>query len=158
MKFLNISLAATAALAFTAGAQAGAPTKNDLARCNSGKGPSALVTLRGLKTSTGKVRVQSYRATKAQWLKKGAGINRIETAARAGSMTFCMPFPKPGNYAIAVRHDKNNNGKTDIFSDGGGMSNNPSINIFNLGKPSYKKVSFYVGSNVKRMTINMKYR
>lgn len=158
MKNVTLSLAALAAMAFTGSAQAVVKIGNDMGRCSAGKGPSVLVTIRGLKSSTGKVRVQSYRATKAEWLKKGRGLTRIETKARAGTMSFCMPFSKVGNYAIAVRHDKNNNGKTDIFSDGGGMSNNPSINIFNLGKPSVKKVAFYVGSNVKRITINMKYR
>ena len=29
------------------------------------------------------------------------------------------------------------------------MSNNPSINIFNLGKPSYKKTGFDVGNGVE---------
>ncbi|HCB79650.1 MAG TPA: hypothetical protein DEP68_12890, partial [Erythrobacter sp.] len=66
-------------------------------------------------------------------------IYRMEAPAKAGTMTFCMPVPKPGVYGIAVRHDVNGNGSTDIFKDGGAMSNNPSINIFNLGKPSYKK-------------------
>jgi len=72
-------------------------------------------------------------------------------------MTFCMPFDGPGTYAIAVRHDKNGNGKTDISSDGGGMSNNPSINIFNLGKPSYKKTRISIGDSVSTITINMRY-
>ncbi len=37
------------------------------------------------------------------------------------------------------------------------MSNNPGINIFNLGKPSYKKTAFAVGSEIKAITITMKY-
>ena len=57
-----------------------------------------------------------------------------------------------------MRHDKNGNGKTDISSDGGGMSNNPSINIFNLGKPSYKKVGFDVGDKIEKISIRMRYR
>jgi uncharacterized protein (DUF2141 family) len=51
----------------------------------------------------------------------------------------------------------NGNGKTDISKDGGGFSNNPSINIFNLGKPSVSKVSFYAGTGVTKITINLKY-
>jgi uncharacterized protein (DUF2141 family) len=72
-------------------------------------------------------------------------------------MTFCLPFSQAGEYAIAVRHDLNGNGKTDLTSDGGGMSNNPSINIFNLGKPSYKKTKFAIGNEVKSIRITMKY-
>src|SRR3546814_6059405 len=72
-------------------------------------------------------------------------------------MTVCVPLPQAGVYGIAVRHDVNGNGKTDITRDGGGMSNNPSINIFNLGKPSYKKTAFSVGDAPKTISISMKY-
>ena len=130
---------------------------NDMARCSSGNGPAVLVTLNGVKTGDGKIRVQSYRGTKSDWLEKGKWINRIELPAKAGTMRVCMPLPSAGTYGIAVRHDMNGNGKTDIFKDGGGMSNNPSINIFNLGKPSYKKTAFEAGSRVKSITIEMKY-
>ena len=77
--------------------------------------------------------------------------------ARKGKMTFCMPVPKAGAYAIAVRHDANGNGETDIREDGGAMSNNPSINIFNLGKPGIDKTRFEVGSGVSSISLVMKY-
>jgi uncharacterized protein (DUF2141 family) len=129
---------------------------NDLGACRAGDGPAVLVTVDGLR-SGGKVRVQAYRATADDWLKKGRWINRIEAPARAGSMTFCVPVPASGSYGIAVRHDRDGNGKTDLTSDGGGMSNNPSINIFNLGKPSYTKTAFSVGDGVKPIRIAMRY-
>lgn len=130
---------------------------NDMSRCSASAGPAVKVTVRGIKGSSGTMRVQSYRGTKADWLESGRWLNRIQTSARGGTMTFCMPVPSAGTYGIAVRHDKNGNGKTDITKDGGGMSNNPSINIFNLGKPSYKKTRFPVGEGVTAITINMKY-
>ena len=68
-----------------------------------------------------------------------------------------LPVPAACSYAVAVRHDANNNGKTDLSEDGGGMSNNPSINIFNLGKPSHSKVAFSLDDEVKSMTIRMRY-
>jgi uncharacterized protein (DUF2141 family) len=149
--------AAFALIAMAIPAHAGSAISNDMSRCNAGSGPAVLVTVTGIESSSGKIRLQSYQATKSAWLAKGSWINRIENSARAGTMAFCMPVPRAGNYGIAVRHDTNGNGKTDITKDGGGMSNNPSINIFNLGKPSYKKVSFYAGSGITRITINMKY-
>ena len=118
---------------------------------------AVLVTVDGVKASRGKIRVQSYRATAADWLKKGRWINRIEAPARAGTMAFCMPVPASGSYGIAVRHDLDGDGDTDLSSDGGGMSNNPSINIFNLGKPSYTKTGFSVNGGVKSIRINMRY-
>ena len=130
---------------------------NNPANCSAHAGPAIKVTINGIRSSSGTVRVQSYRATQAEWLEKGRWINRIEMPARAGTMTICMPLPTSGTYGIAVRHDLNDNGKTDVTRDGGGMSNNPSINIFNLGKPSYKKTSISVGNGVKSIRIQMRY-
>ena len=131
---------------------------NDAAKCAPGGGPAVRIAVHGIKESRGTIRVQSYRGTKEDWLEKGRWIYRMEAPAKAGTMTFCMPLPAPGTYAIAVRHDINGNGETDIFADGGAMSNNPSINIFNLGKPSYKKTAFRVGTGVEAIGIAMRYR
>lgn len=131
--------------------------RNEMGRCSSDKGPALIVTVDGVKSSSGKLRVQSYRANSAEWLQKGKWLSRIEVPARAGTMTFCVPVPASGTYGIAVRHDVNGNGETDIRTDGGAMSNNPSISIFNLGKPSYTKVGVPVGGGVKTIRVQMKY-
>ncbi|MEQ8309114.1 MAG: DUF2141 domain-containing protein [Sphingopyxis sp.] len=154
-KFVS-GLLAVALLTAGSTAQAmGRVIPNDLSNCRSG--PSTLVQINGIRESGGKIRVQSYRGTSADWLAKGRWLTRIEVPARAGSMTVCVPLPEAGVYGIAVRHDVNGNGKTDISKDGGGMSNNPSINIFNLGKPSYKKTAFTVGDAPRTISISMKY-
>lgn len=158
---LRLTLIAALGTAFAPIAQA-APVKgeihNDMSRCTAGsRGPAMMVTIDGVKTSQGTMRIQSYRATSEEWLKKGKWISRIEIPAKAGTMTVCVPLPGPGTYGIAVRHDVNDNGKTDISTDGGAMSNNPSINIFNLGKPSYTKVGVAVTGGVKSIRIQMKY-
>ena len=154
-KFLSASLCvALLSVSVTANAE-GEVISNDLAKCRSG--PSTLVQISGVKAGTGKIRVQSYRANATEWLAKGRWINRIELPARAGTMTVCVPLPQAGSYGIAVRHDVNGNGKTDLSADGGGMSNNPSITIFNLGKPSYKKTAFEVGNAPRTISITMKY-
>lgn len=158
---LPVSIIALGALAVGAAAPLHAQYRqvisNDMAQCRSGDGPAVLVTVDGVKASKGRIRVQSYRATAADWLKKGRWINRMEAPARAGTMSFCVPVPASGSYGIAVRHDLDGDGDTDLSSDGGGMSNNPSINIFNLGKPSYTKTSFAVGDGVKSIRIKMRY-
>ena len=157
---LSLALAITAgmfAAAVPAAAQYRQKVANDPSRCEAGAGPAVRVMVHGIKSSSGLVRVQAYRGTEAEWLKKGAWLNRIEARARAGSMTFCMPVPAAGTYAIAVRHDANGNGETDLTQDGGGMSNNPAISVFNLGKPGVKKTAFSVGSTVTSIRIDMKY-
>lgn len=152
---LGAGLAVLAAAA-PAEAQYNQYLRHDAARC-SGEGPAVRITVSGVKASRGTLRVQLYRATRADWLETGRWLNRIELPARAGTMSVCMPAPGPGTYGIAIRHDINGNGETDLTQDGGGMSNNPSINVFNLGKPSYSKVAFSLGREVKPMTIRMRY-
>ena len=156
---LPLSMIALGALALGAAvplhAQYRQTIGNNMATCR-GNGPALLVTVDGVKASKGRIRVQSYRANAADWLKKGRWINRIDSAARAGTMTFCVPVPSSGSYGIAVRHDLDGDGETDLSSDGGGMSNNPSINIFNLGKPSYTKTAISV-DGVKSIRIHMRY-
>ena len=161
---MPIALRAVAALLALAGLLASGPVHaqyrqkiaNDPARCR-GNGPAVSVSLSGIKSGAGTMRVQLYRATAQDWLADGRWIYRIEAPARAGSMSFCMPVPQAGRYAIAVRHDVNDNDDTDLTVDGGGMSNNPGINIFNLGKPSISKTAFDVGNEVKAIAIRVRY-
>lgn len=154
---LLLSGALMASVAVSAQGYQGGEISNNLDRCKAGSRLAMMITVSGIKTSEGRIRVQSYRATRAEWLESGKWLNRIEVAAKAGEMTFCVPVPEAGTYGVAIRHDINNNGKTDITKDGGGMSNNPSINIFNLGKPSYSKVGVPVSNEVKTVRIKMKY-
>lgn len=148
---------ASATVLFSGTAIAGQEVSNDLSRCAAGNGPAVLVSVRGVKESAGRIRVQSYPATGSAWLAKGRWLHRVETRANAGNMSFCVPIPAEGKYGIAVRHDRNANGKTDISQDGGGFSNNPSINILNLGKPAVSKVAFQAGPGVTRISINLRY-
>lgn len=152
---LSVALSGVA-LSVPAHAQFQQEIGNDMSKCR-GSGPAVRINVTGVKSAQGNMRVQLYRGTKADWLESGRWIHRIEVPARQGNMTFCMPVPRAGTYAIAIRHDYNGNGKTDVFADGGGMSNNPSINIFNLGKPSYSKTAFEVGNEVKPITVRMRY-
>ncbi len=153
----SIALSTTILLSSAPAFAGGREIPNDMHQCRAGNGPAVKVKVEGLKAATGNVRIQTYRGTKDEWLKKGAWLHRIETPATGSNMTFCLPVSQAGEYAIAVRHDLNGNGKTDLSSDGGGMSNNPSINIFNLGKPSYTKTKFAIGNEVKSIRITMKY-
>ncbi|MCI4590152.1 DUF2141 domain-containing protein [Sphingobium sp. BYY-5] len=163
MVMVKVALGLMSAAAMIAAVPAmahGQEIANELERCGTdAKGPAILVDVRGFAAATGTVRLQSYPATKAAWLTKGEWLNRIDIAAKPtnGAMRFCMPVPRPGRYGIAVRHDRDGNGKTDLSRDGGGFSNNPSISIFNLGKPGVEKAAFYAGPGVTKITINLQY-
>lgn len=164
--FKGISALGLAAIAFGAmgekSVSAGTLIGNDMSRCDNGKGPSVLVSVQGVSVGGGKIRVQIYPATEAAWLEKGRWINRIEARASSSNMQFCLPVAKSGSYAVAVRHDKNNNGKTDLSGDGGGFSGNPKVNAFRavLGKSvvPVKKATFSVGPDGTRISISMRYR
>jgi len=154
--FAAAAIALALPLAAPAQAQYRQTIGNDQAKCR-GNGPAVRIAVSDVKSASGKIRVQLYRATRQDWLAKGRWVYRIEVPARAGTMSFCMPVPQAGSYGIAVRHDVNGNDETDLTQDGGGMSNNPSISLFNLGKPSVDKAAFSVGQEVKAISIRMRY-
>lgn len=159
-KLLSMTACALATAAMAAATPANAQYRqrisHDASKC-AGSNPSVLVTITGISASSGTIRVQSYRGTRADWLERGRWINRIELPARRGTMRVCMPVPAAGAYGIAVRHDVNGNGSTDLRTDGGAMSRNPSINILNLGKPSIDKTRIQVGNRALPITVRMRY-
>jgi uncharacterized protein (DUF2141 family) len=112
------------------------------------------VQVTGLKNGAGTVRVQAYGPNAGDWLKKGRWIARAEAPAKAGR-PICLVLPRPGNYAIAVRHDANASGSSD-WNDGGGFSRNPSVSL--LGRPSFAETAVSAGEGVTRLSIVMNYR
>ena len=151
-----VAVLAAGLIAAPAMAQYQQEIRNDMSRCRAGT-PSIRVNISGIEAATGTVRVQLYRGIQGEWLEHGKWLYRIEAPARAGTMSFCLPVPQAGVYAVAARHDVNGNGETDFTTDGGAMSNNPSINIFNLGRPSVTRTRFNVGEDMVTLNINMRY-
>lgn len=115
--------------------------------CDGGK-PAMLVRIQGLKSRTGTLRVQSYGGDPSRYFEKRAYLERVQIRTPAsGTVDVCMPVPRPGLYAISVRHDANADGSTDIGSDGGGFSGNPSFSLFDAmfkRKPSPAQVQVRV--------------
>ncbi|WP_298090194.1 DUF2141 domain-containing protein [uncultured Sphingomonas sp.] len=122
--------------------------------CEGGSAQRVVVTVRGLKEASGVVRVQLYDGP--GFLKKGAWLGRVEAKANRSEMTICIAAPRPGQYAIAVRHDANGNGKSD-WNDGGGFSRDPRLSLLNL-KPSFDKVVIPVHAGTTNVTVTMNYR
>ncbi len=130
----------------------------DAAACRAGTpGPSALVRVYGFKDRGGNLRVQLYGNNPDDFLAKGKKLKRIELPIVAeGDMNVCIELPSYGEYAVAVRHDRDGNGKSG-WSDGGGFSGNPKLSIGNL-KPDYEESSFAVGQGVVLVDVIMNYR
>jgi len=152
------SVASVLALAFgghTAAAQA--VVGPDAAACRpDARGPALLVNVSGFKNKAGRVRVNVYGSNPSTFLAKGKMLRRIELPVTGNAMRVCVAVPRAGNYAVAVRHDADGNGKSG-WSDGGGFSRNPSISLADL-KPSYNEVAISVGGGVKAVPIVLKYR
>jgi uncharacterized protein (DUF2141 family) len=153
------SATATVALTLFASA-AGAyarPIGPEAAVCERGGEPAVLVRVEGFKQRSGTVRVQVYGDNPDDFLAKGRKLKRVDLpVAREGVMDVCVGLPKPGNYAIAVRHDVDGNGKSS-WNDGGGFSRNPHLTIFSY-KPDYKDVVIAVGREPKPVDVVLNYK
>lgn len=157
MSKLNWSaLALLALLAPAAGAQASV-LGPDAEACEANGKPAVLVKVDKLKARTGKLRVQVYGSNPADFLAKGRKLRRIDVPVTAsGAMEVCVALPAAGNYAVAVRHDLDGNGKSG-WNDGGGFSRNPRISLSSL-KPSYDRVVIAVGEGVRPVNVVLNYR
>jgi uncharacterized protein (DUF2141 family) len=129
---------------------------SDAAACGRGDS-SVLVRVDGFKARSGVLRVQVYGSNPADFLAKGKKLRRVDVpVTRSGRMDVCVAVPGPGQYAIAVRHDVDGNGKSG-WNDGGGFSRNPSLSLVSL-KPKLRDVVISVGSGVKAIDVTLNYR
>jgi len=129
----------------------------DAGACVAGSSqPSVLVRVVGFKARTGNLRVQIYGEDPKDFLAKGRKLRRIDLPVTpSGPMDVCVALPKPGNYAVAVRHDVEGNGKSNR-TDGGGFSRNPNLSLLSL-KPKYDEVVISVGNAPRPLSIVLNY-
>ena len=122
--------------------------------------PAMLVRVTGFKARAGGVRVQAYGGDPARYFDKGSYLKRIDLPVPAqGPVEICVPLPHPGVYAAMVRHDIDGTGKTSM-SDGGGMSGNPSMSLWDImfhRKPAADKVQVKVGNGVVTVSVVLSY-
>jgi len=154
-----MSSVAIGALAFVVPATAtGAALGPDAASCRAGANePAVLVNVSGFKARSGNVRVQLYGDNPADFLAKGKWVRRVDLPVTAsGPMKVCVALPKTGNYAVAVRHDIDGNGKSGM-SDGGGFSRNPDISLLKL-KPKFQQAVISVDRGVTPVDVVLNYK
>lgn len=151
----KLALAFGAALAAAWGTPSMASPVGDAFAC--ARNDSALlVRVGGFKATRGMLRVQVYGSNPADFLAKGKKLRRVDVPVSAGYMEVCVDVPGPGNYAVAVRHDADGNGKSG-WSDGGGFSRNPRISLIHL-KPAFNDVVIQVGRGVRPVDVVLNYR
>ena len=158
MSRLFLSAAAVAAALTLPAAPAAAALGPDAAACSAGANrPAMLVSVNGFKNRAGRLRVQVYGSNPSEFLAKGKKLRRIDLpVSGTGPMNVCVAVPRPGTYAVAVRHDADGNNKSG-WNDGGGFSNNPRISLMDL-KPSLKETAISVPNGVKPVRVVLNYR
>jgi uncharacterized protein (DUF2141 family) len=148
----GLPLLALAALAAPAQAQLGA----DAAACRTGH-PAILVNVVGLAQRTGNIRVALYGSPNT-FLARGQTMRKINVPVTAGGpMRICIAVPRPGQYAIAVRHDVDGDNARGDWSDGGGFSRNPRLSLLHL-RPNFGDVAVNVGPSVLGVNVVLNYR
>ena len=141
-------------LAATASPAPAAIIGSDAGACLSGK-PSMVVRVSGFKRPGGTVKVALYAAR--GYLAKGGKLGKVVVPVRTTApLDICIAVPGPGEYAVAVHHDINDNGSKD-GSDGGGYSGNPRLSIMNL-RPSFGKTAVQVGHAPRDVSVLLQYR
>jgi uncharacterized protein (DUF2141 family) len=117
-------------------------------------GPAALVSVDGFRDRKGKLRIAVYPATDADFLASGRYVQRLDTPLTPeGAMTVCAPVPAAGDYVVVALHDRDSNGKLNIFGDGAGFSRNPKLG---LSKPRVASVSVRI-DGVTPLRIGLNY-
>ncbi len=160
---LRFATSITALLLVTTGSWADeTPTKlvnqaTDIeSQCMVEAGQAALeVTVDNLQTTEGQMRAQIYSSNPDDFLAKGKKLVRVDVPVKTlDGPVICVPLPAPGTYALVVMHDKNANGKADIFSEGFGFSNNPKLS---MAPPDGEEVMFVADAGVSKHIIELTY-
>jgi len=126
-------------------------------------GPSFLVDVIGLKDRRGLLKLELYPANDHDLLaddnvlvNEGKPFARVEgPIAPAGPITLCIRAPGPGTYALSLLHDRNQDRKFTLSSDGIGFSGNPKLR---WSKPAAADVQVAVGMDPVRLPIRLNYR
>lgn len=153
LKSVPVFLLAASFLAAPAQATPVGPYAN---LCQADK-PAVLARVTGFKAPRGTVSVKLYGGNSSSFLEKGSYLRKVEVpVTRNGPIEICVPVPREGRYALAVRHEV---GAKKSRSDGGGFSGNPSVSLIDLAlkrKPAMGKVAFTVqgGTRVVPVTLN----
>ncbi len=133
----------------------------DACRTGSTAAAALLVTIVGLKSRQGAVRVEVYPPNEADWLAdKNKLLAEGKTFARgygdvppSGPVMVCVELPAPGRYAFTVLHDPDGNRGFNWRTDGVGFPGDPKIG---MGRPpvSVATVTLRPGVNAFRVRLN----
>ena len=108
------------------------------ARCRQNETDArVIIKVKGLKDKAGSVKLELYPYSDADFLQDdnklvaaGKTFKRIvKRVPKKGDMTFCVRAPKEGTYSMMLLHDRNNDRKFNVISDGVGLPTNPTLGL-----------------------------
>lgn len=148
------------ALAFTAlPASAADPIDGS---CAIPGGPPIMVNVTGLKDRAGRLKVELYPATEADFLKddrdlvrEGKPFRRVWAPMPAsGPVTVCIRAPGPGQWALLFTHDRDGKNKFNFWQDGAGF---PSNQRLGRSRPKLRQALLNVSASGGAVTIQAQY-
>lgn len=163
MRFTLTAAFLLAALAVLTASPLSAETVGeDAALCESGRGPAIEVNVQGLKDRTGELWLELYPATDTDYLAPDQDLlaaGKIFRRARArlpssGDVAICVRVPRPGHYALMLRHNRVGRDKFSFWSDGAGVVANHALG---RSKPRLDQAIVNAGPGVTRIPIKVQY-
>lgn len=155
---LALAALALAAIAMSGGAKADdADFEFDHVSC-SGAENEVRIVIRGVEKSVGLISADLYPNNEEAFLKGERRVKKVKYAARAPITKFCLTAPETGEFAIAVYHDRNANGKFDktglgLPNEPWGISNNPKVRF---APPSVESAIFAVNPQGAHVDIKLR--
>ncbi len=158
-------IALTALLAMGAAAPGHARARaggGGLGACAADQGPAIEVHVVGLKDRKGRLKLELYPGTEADFLKddrdlaaQGKFFRRLwaDTPA-SGDVVLCIAPPHPGRYGLFFTHDRDGKNKFSVWSDGAGVVSNKRLGS---SKPKLAASEIVVGDGVTAITIRAQY-
>lgn len=152
-------LIATAAMVDgNVGSTAGiAALRNDCAASE----PGVRVNISGLRDKSGRLKLELYPATQADFLqddkallKAGKVFRRIVVMVPARAASMCVPVPRPGRYAVIVIHKRDTSPKFSVTNDGVALPGNSRIG---RRRPTVDEATVVVADRVITVDARMQY-
>jgi len=130
--------------------------------CRAGRGPAIQVNVQGLKDRRGELWLELYPPTADDFLSADTDLiaqGKIFRRTRsrlpaAGSVEICIRVPRPGRYALMLRHNRIERDKFSVWSDGAGVAANLSLG---RSRPRLDQALVTAGPGVTVVAIKMQY-
>ncbi|HEX8301819.1 DUF2141 domain-containing protein [Sphingomonas sp.] len=153
-----LALLASAALADPAHAQLD-PVEGS---CSLVSGPMVRVNVAGLSDRTGRLKVEIYPPTEADFLRDDTGLKRDRRPFRrvwmnipaSGPVAVCIRAPHAGQWAVLLTHDRDGKNKFNFWQDGAGF---PSNQRLGRNRPSVRQALLNVPAQGGQITVRLQY-